>query len=67
MPSSFGLGAEGEAHELRDVDYGETIRGVLLFNLMLAAVEIRLTEGTGDRDGIYTCFLRFVEEVVCKS
>jgi hypothetical protein len=31
---------------------------------MLASIEICLAEGTTDRDGIRSCFLRFVGEVV---
>ena len=49
MPSSSGSGAEGEAHELRDVDYWKTVGGIIFFlNLMLAPVEICLAEGTAD-------------------
>ena len=31
-----------------------------------ATIEVCLAEGTADCDGVRACFLRFVEEVVCK-
>ena len=62
-----GSGAEGEAHDLGDVEDRKTIGGLIFFfNLMLPSIEICLAEGTGDGDGVRPCFLRFVEEVVCK-
>ena len=63
----FGAGVEGEAHQLGDVEDRKTIAGIIFFfNLMLATIEVRLAEGTADRDGIRSCFFRFMEEVVCK-
>ena len=54
----FGSGAEGEAHELGDVEYWKTVAGIIFFfNLMLAIIEVCLAEGTADRDGVRSCFL----------
>jgi hypothetical protein len=62
-----GSGAEGEAHELRDVEDRKTIRGLtFFFNLMLASIEVSLAEGIAKGDDVRPCSLIY-ERISSKS
>ena len=61
----FGIGTEGKAHQLGEIEDGNSIASIIGFlNLPLTAVEVRLAKGTSNGNCIRPSFFCPAEDII---